>query len=58
VGVSLMSRLWTSVARLSSATLRTAICSSFLFSDAKGDTGRTLTDDACDRFEELDDSAV
>ena len=58
MGASLTSRWWTSLTRCSSARLRTASCSSRLSSDAKGDTGQTLTDDACDRFEELDDSAV
>lgn len=58
MGASLMSRSCTSVVRFSSATFRTASCSSRLFSDAKGETGRSTMGDAHDRFEELDDRAV
>lgn len=58
MGASLMSRSCTSVVRFSSATLRTASCSSRLFSDAKGETGRITMGDAHDLLDELDDRVV
>ena len=53
-----MSRLLTSVTRSNSAALRMAICSSFLSSDAKGDTVDGTMGDVHDILDESEDGAV